>query len=76
MSPHYRVTVQSSDGEAVLVAASEREVCINGEKLLRCLVQAHLAAKCVIQCSDAASGARVKAYFVDVLAELRASDGG
>ena len=71
--PHYRLTVQSGDGKAVLVAASERDMCIGGETLLRCLFQAELLAKCLIQCSDAESGMRVKAYFADVLAELRAT---
>jgi hypothetical protein len=74
--PHYRLTVQSGDGKAVLVAASERDMCIGGEKLLRCLFQAELPAKCLIQCRDAESGMRVKAYSADVLAELRATARG
>ena len=71
--PHYRLTVQSGDEEATLVAESEREMCIGGEKLLRRLFQAELPMKCLIQCTDAQSGKRVKAYFAGVLAELRAT---
>ncbi|WP_336491712.1 hypothetical protein [Methylobacterium nigriterrae] len=74
MSPsHYRLTMQSGAEEVVLTAQSEREMCIDGEKLLRSLFWAELPAKCLIQSSDAASGMRVKAYFADVLAELRAT---